>query len=93
MNMPKKTEEAGYGGRPDEKPQAGGPAEAEATAQSAVPPAFLAIEEHAKARQISAPVFAAVRQMKGWAEGKKVDKAEFDEAVNAFLGAPMGGKK
>jgi hypothetical protein len=58
-----------------------------------VPPTFLAIEEHAKARGLSAPVFAAVRQMKGWSEGKKVEKAEFAGAVDTFLGAPMGGKQ
>ena len=96
--MSKKTEESGYGsadngGRPDETPQGEGTAAAEAAAQAAAeaaPPTFLAIEEHAKARQISAPVFAAVRQMKGWSEGKKVEKAEFNEAVNAFLNAPAG---
>jgi hypothetical protein len=72
---------------------------AEAEARAAVPPVFLAIEDHAKARHIAAPVFAAVRQMKGWSEGKKVGEAEFDEAVSAFLNAParasapIGGKK
>jgi hypothetical protein len=96
--MPKKTEGDGYssaanGGRPDETPQEEGAAAAEASAQTAVPPAFLAIEEHAKARGLPAPVFTAVRQMKGWSAGKKVEKAEFNEAVNAFLGAPIGGKK
>jgi hypothetical protein len=55
-----------------------------------VPPTFLAIEEHAKTRQISAPVFAAVRQMKNWSEGKKVEEAEFAQAVDAFLNAPAG---
>ena len=76
--MSKKTEESGYGsadngGRPDETPQGEGTAATEAAAQAATkaaaeaaPPTFLSIEEHAKARQISAPVFAAVRQMKGW---------------------------
>jgi hypothetical protein len=87
MNMSRKTEEGGYGstengGWPDETPQG------EET--GAIPPAFLAIEEHAKALQIPAPVFAAVRQMKGWAAGKKIEKAEFKEAVNAFLNAPVG---
>jgi hypothetical protein len=90
MNMSKRTEEGGYdssaenSGRPDEPPQGEG---------TAVPPTFLAIEEHAKARRIPAPVFAAVRQMKGWSEGKKVLEAEFNEAVNAFLNAPVGGKE
>jgi hypothetical protein len=66
---------------------------AEPAAQAAVPPAFLAIEEHAKARNISAPVFAAIRQMKGWAAGKNVEEAEFKDAVTAFLGAPIGGEE
>jgi hypothetical protein len=73
------------GSGPDGTPQKEGTAE--------TPPTFLAIEEHAKTRNIAAPIFAAVRQMKGWSAGKKVEEAEFAEAVNAFLGAPMGGKK
>jgi hypothetical protein len=63
MNMSKKTEESGW---LDETPPGEGTAGAEASAQAAVPPTFLAIEEHAKARNIAAPIFAAVRQMKGW---------------------------
>ena len=90
--MSKRTEESGYGsaengGRPDETPREEGSGE---NTQAAVPPTFLAIEEHAKARKVSAPVFAAVRQMKGWSEGKKVEEAEFAQAVDAFLGAPAG---
>jgi hypothetical protein len=54
-------------------------------------PVFRAIEEHAAVLGVSAPVFAAVRQYKGWAAEKKVERSEFEEAVNAFLGAPMGG--
>jgi hypothetical protein len=54
-------------------------------------PVFGAIEEHAAALGVPAPVFAAVRQYQGWAEGKKVKKDEFEEAVNAFLNAPIGG--
>jgi hypothetical protein len=54
---------------------------------------FCAIEEHAATLDVSAPIFAAVRQYKGWAAGKKVEKSEFEQAVHAFLGAPMGGKK
>jgi hypothetical protein len=54
-------------------------------------PVFCAIEEHATALGVSAPVFAAVRQYKGWAAEKKVERSEFEKAVNAFLGAPMGG--
>jgi hypothetical protein len=33
---------------------------------------FCAVEEHAAALGVSAPVFAAVRQHKGWAAGKKL---------------------
>jgi hypothetical protein len=55
-------------------------------------PVFCAIEEHAAARGISAPVFAAVKQARGWAAGKKVEKAEFEKAVKGFLKASMGGR-
>jgi hypothetical protein len=55
-------------------------------------PLFCAIEEHAAALVVTAPVFAAVRQYKGWAAGKKVEKSEFEKAVKEFLGSPMGGK-
>jgi hypothetical protein len=55
-------------------------------------PATLTVEEHAKTLNVSAPVFAAVRQYKGWAAGKKIERSEFEKAVNAFLNAPMGGK-
>jgi hypothetical protein len=54
-------------------------------------PIIRAIEEHAAALNVSAPVFAAVRQYKGWAAGKKVEKSEFEKAVNGFLNAPVGG--
>lgn len=54
-------------------------------------PQFLAVEEHAGNLKVAAPVFAAVMQSQGWAPGKKVDQTEFKAAVNAFLGAPMGG--
>ena len=53
-------------------------------------PAFRAIEEHAAALGISAPVFAAVKAANGWNAGKKVEKAEFEKAVNGFLNAPIG---
>jgi hypothetical protein len=56
-------------------------------------PTFCAIEEHAKSLNVSAPVFAAVRQSQGWAAGKNVEQTEFKKAVNAFLGAPMKGGK
>jgi len=55
-------------------------------------PVFCAIEEHAETLKISAHIFAAVRQSKGWAAGKKVEKSEFEKAVKDFLGSPMGGK-
>jgi hypothetical protein len=54
-------------------------------------PATLTVDEHAKALGISAPVFAAVRTREGWFSGKKVEKAVFEKAVNAFLNAPIGG--
>jgi hypothetical protein len=53
-------------------------------------PTFCAIEEHAKNLNVSAPVFAAVRQMQGWAAGKSVEQTEFTKAMNAFLNAPVG---
>jgi hypothetical protein len=53
---------------------------------------FRAVEEHAAALGVSAPVFAAVKQANGWAAGKKVEKAVFEKAVKGFLNAPMGGK-
>jgi hypothetical protein len=56
-------------------------------------PVCLTVEEHAKRQRLTAPIFAAVMQSKGWASGKKVSKSEFEEAINAFLGAPMGGRK
>lgn len=54
-------------------------------------PTFCAIEEHASSLKISVPVFAAVRQFKGWAAGKKVERSDFEKAVNDFLNAPAGG--
>jgi hypothetical protein len=60
------------------------------TAQTA--PTFRAVEDHAKALGISAPIFIAVRTREGWWSGKKVEKTEFEKAVKDFLGAPMGGK-
>jgi hypothetical protein len=53
---------------------------------------FCTIEEHASALGVSASVFAVVRQYKSWAEGKKVEKSEFEEAVHTFLDSPIGGK-
>jgi hypothetical protein len=52
---------------------------------------FCAVEKHAAAQGVSAPVFAAVRQYKDWAAGKKVEKSEFEKAVRDFLNAPVGG--
>lgn len=54
-------------------------------------PVFCAVEEHAAALGVSAPVFAAVRQYKGWAAGKKVERSEFEKSVKDFLNAPAGG--
>lgn len=53
---------------------------------------LLTIEEHRKNLNIGSPVFAAVMQAQNWAAGKKIPEAQFKEAVEAFLGAPMGGK-
>lgn len=39
--------------------------------------------------QISTPVFEAVKLSKRWAEGKEVTKAEFEAAVEAWLGSPI----
>ena len=52
---------------------------------------FLAVEEHAANLQVPATVFQAVMQAQNWAAGKKVEKNEFEKAVNAFLNAPIGG--
>jgi hypothetical protein len=49
------------------------------------------IEEHKINLNVSAPVFAAVIQAKGWASGKRVPVEVFDKAVKDFLGAPMDG--
>jgi hypothetical protein len=54
---------------------------------------FCAIEDHAKTLGVSFPVYAAVLHSKGWAVGKKVEKAEFEKAVKDFLNAPAGGVK
>jgi len=56
-------------------------------------PEIATIEEHKKNLNISAPVFAAVIQAKGWASGKKVPVAVFQKAVKDFLGAPMDGAR
>lgn len=55
-------------------------------------PVACTIEGHAAALGVSAAVFAAVRQYQGWAEGKKVERSAFEQAVYAFLGAPIGGR-
>jgi glycine cleavage system H lipoate-binding protein len=51
------------------------------------------VEEIKKTLNISAPVFAAVMQANGWAAGKKVSVAVFEQAAKGFLNGPMGGKK
>jgi hypothetical protein len=51
------------------------------------------VEKLAKRLEVSAPVFAAVMQMQGWASGKTVSEDEFKKAVEAFLGAPISGVK
>ena len=57
------------------------------------PDEVLTIEEHQKNRGIDLPVFHAVMQAEDWAASKKVPLAVFQEAVENFLGAPMGGQK
>jgi hypothetical protein len=54
-------------------------------------PTFCAVEEHAQNLNVSASVFAAVRQSKGWAAGKKIEKSDFEKSVKDFLGSPIGG--
>ena len=74
--------------------ESGGWPQTEAAQEAAqTAPTFCAVEEHAAALGISAPVFAAVKQSRGWAAGKKVEKTDFKKAVNAFLKAPMGGSR
>jgi hypothetical protein len=51
------------------------------------------VEDHAKRAALAASVFAAVMQARGWAAGKRVPEEEFKQAVDAFLKAPMGGRK
>jgi len=59
--------------------------------QKEAKPETATIEEHRKNLNVSAPVFAAVIQAKGWASGKKVPVEVFEKAVKDFLGAPMDG--
>jgi hypothetical protein len=53
----------------------------------------LAVEDHAKREAVPASVFAAVMQTQNWAAGKKVTAEDFKKAVDAFLKAPIGGRK
>jgi hypothetical protein len=72
--------QSGSGGsRPPEKKKQGNPG-------------LPTIEEHAKNLNIDAPVFEAVMQSEKWANGKRVPESVFKKAVEAFLGAPMGGR-
>jgi hypothetical protein len=54
---------------------------------------LLTVEELAMRQSIAAPIFAAVLQSENWVSGKKVTEMVFKGAVDAFLNAPMGGKK
>jgi hypothetical protein len=54
---------------------------------------FCAIEEHARALNVSVPVFAAVVQANKWAAGKKIERRDFEKGVKDFLDAPVGGRK
>jgi hypothetical protein len=49
------------------------------------------VEELAEAAKTPAPVFAAVMQAQGWAEGKRIPKADYAKAVEEFLNGPAGG--
>jgi hypothetical protein len=82
--MGKRNEDGSY------EPEYSGETAAGIPAASA--PGLLTIEEHTEKHKVSAPVFAAVKAMKGWNAGKKVSEWEFKEAVNVFLGSPIGGK-
>jgi hypothetical protein len=48
------------------------------------------IEEHATSQGVAPSIFAAVMQSQCWATGKKTTETVFKDAVNAFLGAPIG---
>jgi hypothetical protein len=57
------------------------------------PPGLSTVEEHRESTKTPASVFAAVMQANNWYAGKKVTAEEFKSAVEAFLGAPISGKK
>jgi hypothetical protein len=56
-------------------------------------PGLSTVEEHRESTKTPASVFAAVMQANNWGAGKKVTAEEFKGAVEAFLGAPISGKK
>ena len=58
--------------------------------EPAQPETRFTVEEHAKRLGVAPSILAAVKQSQGWAAGKKINKTAFEDAVNAFLGAPMG---
>jgi hypothetical protein len=58
--------------------------------EPAQPEPLLTVEEQAKRLGVAPSILAAVTQSNGWAGGKKITKTAFEDAVNAFLGAPMG---
>lgn len=51
------------------------------------------IEELAKKLAVKAWVFAGTMTANGWATGKQMTKQEFKSAVEAWLKAPMSGRK
>jgi hypothetical protein len=53
--------------------------------------ALLTIEDYRKKHAVDPSILAAIMQMQHWAAGKKVPETVFTDAVNAFLGAPIGG--
>ena len=52
---------------------------------------LLAIEQHAERRATDPAVFAGVMAHNGWAAGKQVSEADYDEGVTAFLSAAGAG--
>lgn len=52
---------------------------------------LLTIEQHAERRATDPAVFAGVMGHNGWAAGKQVSKADYDDGVTAFLAAAGAG--
>lgn len=50
------------------------------------------LEELRERKKTPAPVYSGVCAAKNWGPGKEVTEAEYEAAVRAFSGAPMGRK-